>query len=268
MSTETLFEKPANAIAVSKSGNYIPQHEERSLMPLQPPSMIEVVARAASDPSVDLDKMERLIDLQVKLMELEAIRSFNADLASMQEKIMPVVKRGNAAFNTKNGGRTEYAFAKYADIDAMVKPVLTEFGFSLSFSLDGKNYTGKLSHKMGHSISTSIPLPIDDSGSKNAIQSQGSTITYAMRYLTCMMLNIATLEEDDDGHSYGTLSREQIDELELDLIDTGAHRGKFLQFMGVDSISLIPTTDFTRAKTALKSYATGTPVNLNLKKKL
>ena len=44
-------------------------------------------------------------------------------------------------------------------------------------------------------------LPLDTSGSKNAVQAVGTSVSYGKRYVMCAMLNIATRGEDDDGIS-------------------------------------------------------------------
>jgi hypothetical protein len=59
---------------------------------------------------------------------------------------------------------------------------------------------GILSHKQGYTQETEIILPSDTSGSKNAVQAIGSTISYGRRYVTCALLNIST-GDDNDGKS-------------------------------------------------------------------
>ncbi len=55
-----------------------------------------------------------------------------------------------------------------------------------------------LSHPSGNQISTEGTFPIDSTGSKNSIRSVGFTLTYG-RYLLCMLLNVASKEDDTDG---------------------------------------------------------------------
>lgn len=234
---------------VVSHGNFQPENETAlAHRPVQNDSMINIIARAASDPTVDIDKMERLIALQVRLMEMESVRSFNADIAAMQEKIIPVIKRGKADYGNNS---TKYSYAKYADIDAVIKPVLTEFGFSLSFSIEGNHYVGKLSHKLGHSISTSIELPIDKTGSKNAIQAQGSTITYAMRYLASMLLNIATLDDNDAHKPTEFVSEAEWKELDGLVTESAVDKKAFLEHLQVTDLKELPKSKYLAAKATL-----------------
>jgi hypothetical protein len=54
---------------------------------------------------------------------------------------------------------------------------------------------------MGHSESTSLSASPDTSGSKNAIQAIGSTVSYLQRYTILALTGLATEDMDDDGHA-------------------------------------------------------------------
>ena len=71
-------------------------------------------------------------------------------------------------------GVVQSTFAKYEDIDDVIRPLLIQNGFSLRFNSRESNgkvvITGTLAHRDGHSITDEIPLAIDASGSKNNVQ--------------------------------------------------------------------------------------------------
>jgi len=46
-----------------------------------------------------------------------------------------------------------------------------------------------------------MTLPLDNSGSKNAVQAVGSSVSYGKRYVMAALLNITTRGEDDDGNA-------------------------------------------------------------------
>ena len=56
-----------------------------------------------------------------------------------------------------------------------------------------------LAHKDGHSEETTLTAPPDTSGSKNAIQSTGSSVTYLKRYTLEAVTGIVTSDDDNDG---------------------------------------------------------------------
>ena len=80
---------------------------------------------------------------------------------------------------------------------------MSKYGFSISFKVSevekGVRVTGLLLHRSGHREETEMIFPSDTSGSKNAVQALGSSISYAKRYIMCAMLNITTRGEDDNG---------------------------------------------------------------------
>ena len=65
----------------------------------------------------------------------------------------------------------------------------------------GIEVTGVLMHRGGHREETTMLLPADTSGSKNAVQAFGSSTSYGKRYVLCALLNITTRGEDDDGNA-------------------------------------------------------------------
>lgn len=158
--------------------------------------MMQIIANAASDPSCDLDKMERLLEMKERIDKQENSRQFNADMAQMQIEMPSVAERGRG-HNIK--------YATFEDINDVAKPIMSKYGFAVSFKVvesdRGVKVTGILLHRSGHREETEMTFPSDTSGSKNAVQALGSSISYAKRYIMCAMLNITTRGEDDDGNS-------------------------------------------------------------------
>src|SRR5690606_3681004 len=140
-------------------------------------TILSVISRAASDPNVDIAKMERLLQIHERMQSNQAEAKFAADQPDMQDQRPSLGERGNAA------GR--YTYALWEDINAAIKPILKRFGFALSFRTDftdGIAVTGVLSHRSGHREETTIKLPADGSGNKNAVQAVASSVSYGKRY--------------------------------------------------------------------------------------
>ena len=134
-----------------------------------------------------------------------------------------------------------------------------DHGFTLTFRTgrddDYITVTGILSHREGHSEETTMSLPVDMSGSKNAVQAVGSSTSYGKRYTTQALLNLTSRGEDDDGAAHGAITAEQKDEI-IELIrKTNADTVKFIEHLGVGSIDEIPASQFQRAIKALEERA-------------
>lgn len=161
-------------------------------------ALMATITRAAADPNVDIEKMERLMEMYERVQKRQAAAAFAADLAEMQDELPIVAERGDAA------GR--YKYALWEDINAAIKPVLKKHGFALSFRTDfsdGISVTGVLTHKDGHREETTIKLPADPSGNKNAVQAVASSVSYGKRYAAGALLNLTSHAEDDDAYAAG-----------------------------------------------------------------
>lgn len=171
------------------------QDQELTIQQSETAAIMSVIERVAMSPDADIEKLERMLDMQERVLNRNAKQAFTADLAAMQEDLPRIIEHGVGHNNAK--------FAKLEDINDVIRPVLHKHGFAVTFRIKNENnlvwvYT-VLSHKMGHSEETSIPLALDNSGSKNAVQAVGSSISYGKRYGICAMLNIST-GDDTDGN--------------------------------------------------------------------
>lgn len=189
----------SNSIEVAKT-HPVPASESAAI--------IQVIERAAMNPNVDIDKMERLLQMQERIMERNARSAYAADLSRMQEHLPVIAENGRIVVRDKVTKEIiqSTGYALWEDINEAIKPVLSSHGFALSFktglAADGKiTVTGILSHRDGHSEETTMILPHDSTGSKNAVQAVGSSTSYGKRYTACALLNITSRGEDDDGAS-------------------------------------------------------------------
>lgn len=221
-------------------------------------SVMAVIARAASDPNTDPDKLERLLSLYERISARQAKAAYTAALAAVQQEIPPIPERGSIK---NNSGGVQSKYALWEDINDIIKPILARHGFALSFRTGTQDQkivvTGILSHKEGHSEETSIYLPADTSGSKNAVQAVGSSTSYGKRYTAQALLNMTSRGEDDDGVTANVGSRiteAQAIELRNLCQSTDTPIPKFCAFMKVTAIPDIAAKDYDRAVKAIKSY--------------
>lgn len=217
-------------------------------------ALISMIERAARDPSVDIDKMERLMKMHEAALERNAKASYSAALSAMQPELPVIVQKGQIKVNDV----VRSTYAKWEDVNDAIKPHLAKHGFAISFrtgQVDGKiSVTAVLSHHAGHSEETTMLLPIDTSGSKNAVQSIGSSVQYGKRYTASALLNITSRGEDDDGKAAvgGFVTQKQATEI-IDLLEAGgADRAKFLKWAKVERVEDIPAAYFDSCVEAIK----------------
>lgn len=231
----------------------------------QPANMLEIVQRAAIDPRVDVDKLERLMAMAERVKAQEAQASYGRALAKMQPTLPVIDRKGRITiYNKADADKPEHerrivqstSFARWEDIHDAITPVLSKAGFALSFkpdvASDGKIViTGLLRHKDGHQEEASITLPHDSSGSKNPVQAVGSTLSYGKRYAATMLLNLLTRDEDDDGQAGGApadpewITATEVANLNVLMDEAGVNRERFLDFLQVETLSRLPRSRHT-----------------------
>jgi hypothetical protein len=180
---------------------------------------LNLVDRASRDPSVDLDKLQRLLDMREKIDAQQRERAFNDAMAAAQAEMRPVAADAN-------NPQTKSKYASYAALDRALRPVYTRHGFALSFNTSPDapaDYVRVLCDvtNAGHSRRYQIDMPADGKGAKGGdvmtkTHATGSATSYGMRYLLKMIFNIAVGEADDDGNAASnTKPRERITEKQL-----------------------------------------------------
>ena len=218
--------------------------------------MVSMIERIATDPSADLGKLERMLDMKERMDAQNAKSAFDAAFSKASAQFPDIPLRGENKHQ-----KTRYALLK--DILSCVRPVLSEHGFALSFSTEVTEQsvivTAELSHEGGHSKRNSLPLPRDTGAGRNAVQAVGSSQTYGQRYTAQAILGLSLGEDaEDDGHGAGsataTVSAEQYVILRDLIEETGADEGKFFLAFGVKSNDLhdFPAAMFGKAKAQLE----------------
>jgi ERF superfamily protein len=190
--------KPATASIVQP--HLPPLNEAEESTALAPTSNVVLMfERLATNPDVNVEKLERLIAMQERILAHNAKAEFDAAFSEMQGEIPTITERGEILVD----GVLRSRYAKHEDILDVVKPILKKYGFAIRHRNVFENGTvkiiGILSHRSGHSEQDEFVAKADDSGKKNAIQALGSTRAYGQRYTTIALLNISTRGADDDG---------------------------------------------------------------------
>jgi hypothetical protein len=151
----------------------------------------------------DLEKLERLWELQVRFEQREAEKAFNEAMAAFKANPPVIVKDKHVHFVGQKGA-TDYDHATHFGVTTAIAEALAKHGLSHSWTstqADGKiTVACTIKHRLGHSESTSMEAAYDASGGKNAIQAIGSAKTYLERYTLLGITGLSTQDlPDDDG---------------------------------------------------------------------
>lgn len=238
MSEQALVEKNQQQVQVSQESS----------------AVLSMIERVATDPQADITKLEKMLDMQERILDRNARMEFDAALASMQSEL-PEVEKLATGHNSK--------YAKFEHILAAIKPSLLKWGFSITHRVksegDMVHITGILSHKSGHREETTLTLPHDKSGNKNAVQAVASSTEYGRRYTMNSLIGIATKDADQDGGAppaeSKTLDEKQIGQIIEALAKSTVTEEQFLADARVEKIHLITQDRFDAALNHLKKRA-------------
>jgi hypothetical protein len=221
----------------------------------QPSDLLSIIARAARDPDVNVEKMRELFALKRELEADEAKRAFYAALARAKGEFGPIIKRRDVDFeHSDQQGRTQYKYEEFADIGVVVDPILSKYGLSYRHksSQEGGRIrvTCILSHELGHSEENSLESEADKSGRKNPNQAIASTVSYLQRYTVKEALGIGAGRDDDGAGGEPedpVIEPDDVAYVEQLIRDTASDVAKFLETIGAPTIAEMRMSQFKRA---------------------
>lgn len=169
-----------------------------------PTALLQVIERAASNPQVDIDKMERLMAMHERMVARDAESAFNDAMLACQTEIRRVAADAD-------NPQTKSKYATYAKLDRVLRPIYTAKGISISYDTDE---SPKAEHirvlayvsRGAYTRTYKIDMPADGKGAKGGdvmtkTHATGAGMQYGMRYLLKGIFNVAIGEEDNDGNA-------------------------------------------------------------------
>lgn len=167
-------------------------------------ALISVIERLATNQATDVDKLQKMIELQERLLDRQAQDEFRISMSEAQSEMRSVAKD---AYNPQTRSR----FASHEALDDALRPVYTKYGFSQSFDTadsplpEHVRVVCEVSHRGGFTRPYHIDIPADGKGAKGGdvmtkTHATVSAVSYGMRTLNRMVWNVATGEGDDDGN--------------------------------------------------------------------
>jgi hypothetical protein len=221
----------------------------------EPANLLEIVSRAASDPNIEVAKVEKLLELYERIQAKTAEAQFNEAMTKAQSEIGRI---GADATNPQ----TRSQYASYAKLDSVLRPIYTANGFSLSFD-EGESpkpeHVRVLCHvaRGGYTRIYHKDMPADGKGAKGGdvmtkTHAAGAAMSYGMRYLLKGIFNVAVGDEDTDGNDPpgDMITASQVADLNALLTETNSDKARFLAYLKVEArLEEIP------ALTAYSTYA-------------
>ena len=215
-------------------------------------SQYDRILELAINQGAPLEKLEKYLELRREHEAYEAKKAFTSAMAAFKKNPPKIAKDKHVQFNTKVG-QTSYRHVTIGNVTEKINSGLGAYGLHASWrteQTDRIKVTCIITHDMGHSESTSLMAPPDDSGGKNHIQAIGSTVSYLERYTLLALTGLATYEQDDDGQSAEIkfITTDQATEINDFLKANYKDAGKaFLAVLKCESVEKIPADKYKNA---------------------
>jgi hypothetical protein len=232
-------------------------------------AVMNMIERAARDPAVDIDKLQRLMEMREKIERQTAERSFNASMRAAQSEMRPVA--ADAA-----NPQTRSRYATYAALDRALRPVYTKHGFALSFDEadspkpDHIRVLCYVTHDAGFSRTYHKDMPADGKGAKGGdvmtkTHATGAAASYGARYLLKGIFNVAVGDDDRDGNApdapytppEGSISPDQVESIREQLRLKNCAEKAFLQWAKQKRIEDIPADLYEPCMDGIASFKKG-----------
>lgn len=225
-------------------------------------SLLAIISRAASDPAVDIDKMDRLLQMREREERRAAESAFNEAMNEAQGEM-------NRIATNKDNSQTKSKYADYAALDRVLRPIYIKHGFALSFDSEpvgNEPAVLVIAHvsRGGFARDYKVQMPTDGKGPQGAAvmtrtHATGAAMTYGMRYLLKMIFNVAIGEDDTDGNMPGdVITEEQMKDLQTKLTEVDGDIVAFCEHFKIAALAELPA----------KSLSTALKIIENKKRKL
>lgn len=242
----------AQAVVERADAANLPAVEAANLTPMQ--MAFHLIQNGA-----DLGSVKEMLAMSRELAAEQSRQKFDAAMSAARAEITPIVRNAT--------GHNDKKYADFAAIAKAVDPIISKHGLSYRFRTkqdERIHVTCVLAHEAGHAEETTLAGPADTTGSKNAIQAIGSTLTYLQRYTLVQALGLAAAA-DDDGNAAGMgelISEEQARNLNELIDEVGdasvegsveLYRKNFLKFMKAKTVTDIRAKEYQKAIDVINS---------------
>ena len=160
--------------------------------------------RMAIDKNLDVDKLEKLIQLKTTEDDRRAKREFDQHFSEMQAEFTPA-KKTNTVRNKY--GAYLYAYAPLEEILRVYQPIINRHGFSYSWNEETLPETKEkriwcVVSGWGHEKKNYVDIPVMQGNEfTNSVQQRGVASTFGKRYTFNSAFGIIISGEDNDART-------------------------------------------------------------------
>jgi hypothetical protein len=207
-----------------------------------------------------VEALKGLVELHERVTARNAAAEFAQAMAKFQEECPQITRATTGKVTTKSGSQYSYQYAELDTIDKTIKPIMTKHGLSKSFDCRKEGelmmVICTVRHVMGHSESSTFPVPVESTGGMSPQQKYSAAWTTGRRQALIQIMGLTTTGDPDpdgaDPRGLEKITKNQVCTLSTFISEVDANEEKFLKFMGVDCLDDILVRDYQKAVDALE----------------
>lgn len=212
----------------------------------------------AVEKGADVEKLEKLMELQERWDANEARKAFFAAMAAFQGDA-PAIDRGKHVKG--RDGRVMYSYAPLEAILDTIRPCERKHGFMHAWDQDDLDGGGvriicKISHTGGHTETSTVTIPQTKGMNTSAAQDRGIIVTYGQRRSLLNAYGLATGGEDRDGAAMdaepSTVTPEQVAHLKAAIKASKTVEAQLLKWAGCNKLDEFPAGKYNEAMDVMR----------------
>jgi len=205
-----------------------------------------------------LEQIQAMFEFQQQVDAVEAKKAYVSAMSAFKTGAPDIGKDQTVEYEVGNK-KTTYKHASLANVTKTINTALGTHGLSAAWQTKQNNgditVICTITHESGHSENTELTAKPDTTGSKNAIQAIGSTISYLERYTLLALTGLATSDMDNDAQGepevVEIITTDQVIVIDELIAETSAPEKFILKTIGAESVETIPKSEYKQVLTIL-----------------
>ena len=233
--------------------------EEQAKYEVVSSSPASLIAQAVGQ-GTDLDKLERLLSLQIRYEENEAKKAYVKAMAAFKANPPEILKTAHVSFINNKNQKVEWDHAVLGEITEAITNSLSQYGLYHRWDMEQPDVktvrtTCIVTHDMGHSERAMMQGPPDTSGGKDELKAVSSTNTFLQRLTLLAVTGLAAkgMDREEAPEEVQYISEAQLIEIQNLMMKTDTEEKKFLAYLKVESLEKMPASYFNKALAALRA---------------
>ena len=206
----------------------------------------------------DLDKLERLLALQIKWEENEAKKAYVKAMAAFKANPPEILKTAHVSYVNSKNQEVQWDHAVLGEVAEAITNSMSPYGLYHRWEMeqpDSKTVktTCIITHEMGHSERGSMQGPPDISGGKDELKAVSSTNTFLQRLTLLAVTGLAAkgMDREQPPDEVPFITKEQVKIITDLMKEVRMDQERFFEYAGAETVDTILASNYSKVKVML-----------------